>query len=229
MGVASTPIMKSVFTEAIGREVWLREDTSDEQVWSDTFTGLYHLPPKEMPTPTLVLDLGANIGLTAAHYCVMWPKADVVGYEMDYNNCDVATVNVPKALILPQAIAGEPGFVSYNQNLRAEAFTYVYGGDSRVKAVTLLQAIEDVWGQDAKVDFVKMDIEGAEWDVIEDGTWVNSVRHLVIELHEPGRAGVLDDSQAMVQEAITRLNALGLYARHHPPHPRAVYARCVWL
>lgn len=202
----------------------LRLDGSDRQVWADTFTGLYHLPPPEMAVPSTVLDLGANIGLTAAHYRALWPDAQIVAVEMDEENAAIARLNFPGS-VLRYAVGGHSGWRVYSNAPRAEAYavgeplpTYVYltEGESRVMGSRLydLLAVFD----DRQCDFVKMDVEGAEWEVFGDDQWVPFVRHLLVELHGDG------DSVALVERAVSALRHLGFEARHHPPHPQAVYA-----
>lgn len=81
--------LDSVWTPQVGRYVALRETGSDRTVWADTFSGLYHVPPVPI-WPETVLDLGANIGLTTAHYRTLWPDAQIVAVEMDAACCAIA-------------------------------------------------------------------------------------------------------------------------------------------
>jgi FkbM family methyltransferase len=218
--------MDRQFTPALGRHVLLRPGTSDRQVWADTFTGLYHVPPADMPKPETVLDLGANIGLTAAHYSEMWPFAAVVAVEMDEACADLAEMNAPDTTVRRHAVSGEGGWGTYDPAVRAEAYAFTrrIGQDPeaaegrRVHSHTLQQVILREFGEGG-VDFVKMDVEGEEWALFEVGdTWAPLVRHLLVELHGAG------GSPALLVGAITALERLGLRACHLLPHPQAVYA-----
>lgn len=187
--------------------------------------GRYHLPPDEMPPPVTVLDLGANVGLTAAHYCALWPHAKVVGYELDGDCANLAHQNAPAATIRLLAVYGHRGEASYDASVRAEAFTVVHGGPDRVYAVTMDDAITYAFGPGPVVDFCKMDVEGAEWEIFETvESWGLRVRHLLVELHSlVGDMGA-EHGRMLVEHAVAKLRAGGYEARHHEAHPRAVWA-----
>lgn len=203
------------WTADLGRNVLLRTDTMDRQVWADTFTGRYHLPPP-MPTPARVLDAGCNIGLTVAHYMRTWPGCRVVGVEMDAGCVALARLNAPHADIVEAAVGAHNGTGSYNPTVPSDS--YALGAPGRTVTVrTLHDLITDRLGDEA--DLVKMDIEGAEWDVFSGpDDWVAVTKHLLVELHGPG------GSAHLVEAAVEQLTRLGFTAEHHTPHPQAVWA-----
>lgn len=187
-------------TAALGRPVTLREDTRDRQVWADTFSGLYHVPPLDMPTPKTVLDLGANIGLTVAHYSQLWPEARIVAVEMDDRNADLIPVNAPGVDIVRVAVADQMGWATYDGGRASDAYSisrppeeiFTYTRETTVVALAYL--IENQF--DGPVDFVKMDIEGAEWDLLwNHADWSPLVKNIIVELHADARA--LDNEHAL--------------------------------
>lgn len=225
-----------VWTPDLGREVCVREGTSDRQVWSDVFSGRYHLPPSDMPQPpTSVLDVGANIGLTAAHYKRLWPAAQVVAVEMDEACAALAEENAPGVEVRCHAVSGRGGWGSYDPLVRAEAFQFTRGGQGEllqpaelpnrwiVSSYTLRQVIRRSFmiPDHGLLDFLKLDVEGEEWALFKHGAWAPLVRHLLVEVHDVG-AGL--SSPTLVAAACQQLDALGFDASHHPPHPQAVYA-----
>lgn len=228
------------YTRDLHREVYLRPGTSDRQVWADTFTGLYHVPPLDLGGrdfyPATVLDLGANIGLTSAHYQALWPEADIVAVEMDEESAKLIERNAPGVRVKQYAVSGEGGWGTYNPGARAEAYAFErrvgedpenatgqYVMSHTLRQVILRSFVHDGQAEDYRpVEFVKMDIEGEEWAIFEHGDWAPLVAHLLVELHPAG--GRPDDSDALVFEAIDRLAALGYCAERHQPHPRAVFA-----
>jgi FkbM family methyltransferase len=173
-----------------------------------------------MPAARTVLDLGANIGLTAAHYQAMWPFAQVLAVEMDLDNCELARRNFT-GIVFQRAVVGRHvQQVRYSTEVAAEAYSVVEEGDAAARAIFLLDLIVSFFGSIA-VDFCKMDVEGSEWGLLEMGTWWSrEIRHLLIELHgEPGEPS--EDVRVRGFEALTKI---GYDARHHPPHPQAVWA-----
>lgn len=203
----------------MGRDLFLRPDKADRRVWADTFTGRYHTPPSTMPKPNTVLDLGANIGLTCAHYNAMWPDATIVGVEMDTGCVEMARLNAPGCVFLQHAVCGRNGVGGYNPDVQSDAYSLVHDPVVRVETKTLAETIRLAFPPAVTVDFVKMDIEGAEWEVFAGpDDWVPLVRYLLVELHGS------DDSQTLVRHGVSELQSLGFTAAHHRRHPQAVWA-----
>lgn len=168
--------LKQQYIEQLKKDIWYRPGTKDEVVIKDTFEGLYHMPPV-LIHPKSVLDLGANIGLTMAHYELMWPDAKIVGYEMDVDNAIIASKNTDSTVI-SYAISKRSGVQTYGGD---DESGYALGkGDKFVIGITL----DDLAEKYADVHFVKMDIEGAEVDVLNSGyVWPFSFRTMLIEVH----------------------------------------------
>lgn len=222
-----------VSTPHLGHSVVLRVGTSDEQVWADTFTGRYHLPPEGMPAPATVLDLGANIGLVSAHYRNLWPQADVVAVEMDAENAAVAERNAQGVRVVHAAVSDRAGVTYYDDSGHSTIAYAVGAGNRRVMGQTLRKIILRSFAQDAEggvniVDFVKMDIEGMEWRLFAKPDWRALVRYLLIELHGVP-VGLIDgrDHAEIVRLGIARLADVGFSARVHDWHPQSVFAERV--
>lgn len=209
-----------IYSTDLGRVVTLREGTSDEDVYAATFNGRYHLPPPWMPTPATVLDLGANIGLTAAHYSRLYPHAVVTAVEMDHANCAQIHENWPGGLIVEAAVVVAPHeALRYDPAAPAEAFTLLPGpGTEPALKLTMVECCELAAGL-APVDLVKMDIEGMEWHLFNHGhAWSRLVRHLIVELHLPS----VDAAEARLLGA-AKLHALG-YQTQSTNHPAGLFA-----
>ena len=174
-----------------GTPVALRPATSDITVLWDTFLGNYHLPPRELgPRVFTIWDLGANIGLTMADLAVRFPDACVLGVELDEANAAVCRRNVSpwadRCRVLEGAVWPTEGEVAYRHSPGQEFGTRVVGageGTRQARAITLdrLMAEHNGW-----VDYVKMDIEGAEREVLRRNVgWAQRVRGIRVEVHEP--------------------------------------------
>src|SRR5262245_55939308 len=141
----------------------LRPGTTDALVYQETFEGLYHLPPEWMPDPETVLDLGANIGLVGLHYQMIWPRARVVMVEMDALNARQALRNNPGGLVLHEAVGPRTQVGYYKRGGDQYAYRLNYSSGTRVMVEALGQLIDRIFK--GRVDFVKMDIEGTEWEL----------------------------------------------------------------
>lgn len=170
-----------------GREVLVRPGTSDLATLWGTFVYRNHLPPPALGTPLTIWDLGANIGLTMAHFAHCFPQARVLGVELDEDNVALARLNVAAwgdrcevvhAAVWPvdQVVhyQGWPGGTSnYHVTPTADGVP--------VRAMSLATLIRERGGP---VDYLKIDVEGAESSLFRDGTgWADEVRCLKVELH----------------------------------------------
>jgi FkbM family methyltransferase len=203
------------YVEALGRDVALRPDTTDEQIFHETFVKQFHVPPEEI-RPATVLDLGCNIGLTVAHFERLWPNAKIIGVELDEGNCAVARTNCQRARILHVAVAASSGRQSYSGE-EAWSFRLDPAGDRTVETRTLDELTDLVGG---RADFVKMDIEGSEWEVVKaPGKWPERVGSLLIEVH-----GTEGRRQEGLDEMAGYLREKGFICRKHEAHWSAVWA-----
>lgn len=208
--------MNTRYAEALGREVILRPGTTDDQVFHETFIKQFHVPPEEI-NPATVLDLGCNIGLTVAHYELLWPHAEIIGVELDAENCLVARRNCRRSRILNVAASADSGQRTYS-GAEEWGFRLDPAGDRVIEARTLDELI-DLFGD--RVDFIKMDIEGAEWEVVTGPRdWLASVGSLLIEIH-----GTEGRRQAGMDEMMGYLREEGFTCRTHDVHWSAVWAK----
>lgn len=203
-----------------GREVRLRPSTSDvDTVWG-TFAGRYHLPPPEAPEPLgLVWDLGANIGLTMADIADRHPCARIVGVELDAENAALARANLKpwgeRCELIEAAVWPHDGEMRYVRLAGATSGHHVTEAALEDDpAVTAVHAISP-WsllaldGPGAVVDYAKIDVEGAERDLLrEEAGWTERVRTVNVEVHEP----------YTIEECSEDLRALGFETRVDPRH-----------
>lgn len=210
------------YVPELGRQITLRPGTTDQQTLQDVIAGRYHLPPASMPTPATVLDLGANIGLTAAHYARLWPQALITAVEMDAGNAAVAAQNWPGGMIIEAAVVSEAqaafGDVrGYDPGMPEEA--YALGtGTTKPRAFYTLSELCAVAAGVVPVDFVKMDVEGMEWFLLDEAEgWAPQVRHLLVELHLP------EDPASARMLGASKLDALG-FDSEASTHPAGLFA-----
>lgn len=205
-----------VFTVELQRPVWLRPGGVDERVWADTFTGRYHIPRSRVGTPASILDLGANIGLVAAHYQVLWPQAFIVCVEMDSESAALARLNAPGITVIECAVSASRGHGCYDADEDADSYVFRPGetGGIDVAGYPLSEIIVEHCG--GYVDFVKMDVEGEEWRLLADPEWAPLVGNLLVELH--GKGG------GELARGIELLEQAGYQAEGQAPHPQSVFA-----
>jgi len=130
-----------------GQTIYCRSGLADLGVVYDTFEGRYHLPPAGIGAVRTILDLGANIGLTMAHFAVLYPQARILGVELagarilgvelDAANCELCRKNIApygeRCQVLNAAVWHMPGEVSY-AGVRESGYAIATGLEQRAKA-----------------------------------------------------------------------------------------------
>jgi FkbM family methyltransferase len=170
-----------------GREVLVRPGTSDVGTVWGTFARRYHLPPPELEAPRTIWDLGANIGLTIADFACRFPRARIVGVELDGDNVALARRNVAswadRCEVIHAAVWTSDGEVRYRGWVGGTS-NYQVTADAAGRPVRALSLATLMSERGGPVDYLKIDIEGAERALFRDGTgWAGQVRCIKVELH----------------------------------------------
>ena len=177
-----------------GRVV-LRHRTRDIDVFDEIFVGNRGYEPpgavairfRDRP-PAKVLDLGGNVGLFGVYALARWPAATITSVEPDAANLPLlgrcVQVNEASArwTIIAACAANRPGVVAFSGGRLADSAIALEGEEvtGHVVAVDALELLKDA-------DFAKIDIEGAEWDLLLDQRFAASAPDvLVMEWHQRG-------------------------------------------
>lgn len=136
-----------------------------------------------------VLDIGAHVGVATAYVLKNYPEAEVWAYEADPKIAEIFAKNIESqgwtnVKIEATAVWDKDGRVAFNQQSSDSGFVVedVLDGSKSVKAKSL-QSIFNQIG-DRPVDLLKMDIEGAETQVLSSLRGeLNQVRKIFVEYH----------------------------------------------
>ncbi len=155
-------------------------------------------------SPGFIIDAGAYIGDTTAYFLSRFPNARVLALEPNEESFALASRNlVPygdRVELIKAALWSTETTVRIDGHQTSSRV-----GPSGVVALT--ETVESLMRRsgDRTVDLLKLDIEGAECEVIAGGvgSWLNQVRLLLLETHG-------DDSEAY---AIGTLRSAGFVCR----------------
>ncbi len=140
----------------------------------------------------IVLDVGANHGFFALAVRGFFPQAVVHGYEPNPRvwHCFEHNYRLLECIAFREAMGQLDGWVEIEHlgdSISAQTRTTEKSG--RIPMVSLGRAIERIGG---KVDLLKLDCEGAEWDILQDRNALGHVSAITMEYHDFGFDGCND-------------------------------------
>ena len=204
-----------------GRSLFVRHPGSDAWVVHEVIKRGVYLPPPEAARaiergagPPRIVDVGANIGSATLLFLERFPDARVLALEPNPENaallrrtndcnslsgqCEVREIAAGTSPGVAQ-LKGFAGLVHFVRENTAEAvdrspflrpFQKEEGPPARIEVVDVLPLLDGA-------DLVKMDIEGAEWPILQDPRFAGlRIASIVLEYHPQG-APAEDTTQAV--------------------------------
>ena len=145
-----------------------------------------------------IIDCGANIGLSVIYFKSIYPRATITAFEPDNTNADIFEKNVVMhhlkgVSLVRAAVWNKVDTLSfYSTGSQGSKIADDHRSPQRpvqVKAIRLADLI-----QHTQVDFLKIDIEGAEFEVMQDcRPYLYNVQNIFLEYH-----GKADSSDRLI-------------------------------
>jgi FkbM family methyltransferase len=192
----SVPSGISLPVRGLGREVVFRGRT-DKGVMSHFFTPNYRIRDSAAHPVRVIVDAGANIGIETLRFRHFHPEARIVAIEPDSGNFAMLSRNAGsdgKIELLNSGLWSHkcrlhiiPGASA--EGFRAEEMTGApQPGD--VDAVSIPSIMESRGIEE--IDILKLDIEGAEYEVFSAAdveSWIRRVKVMIFECPDADRPG----------------------------------------
>lgn len=146
----------------------------------------YYTPKSAAP---VLLDLGACEGDFTRHFIATYPDATVVMVEANRSLYPkLARVLSPRVSSIWAAVSGRKGSLTFTEDLSSiHCGSWVFDTAEHrssydVPSITLDDLVQSV----GQVDLVKMDVEGAEWEIIEtvSPAALDRIAQMTIEFHD---------------------------------------------
>jgi len=153
-----------------------------------------------------IYDCGANIGTSCLYFRLLFPNARIIAFEADPEIAKVCEANLGKNRIsgiqlIPKAVWVANDGVEFVTDGADGGSIY---GDNRHKTRVASVRLKHYLEKEEQVDMLKMDIEGAEVDVILDCQGcLSKVRNLFVEYHS------WKDQEQRLDEILSVLSANG--------------------
>lgn len=176
-----------------GRSITYRLNRGDIQSIREVLMDeVYRLPFRADQVDVLV-DLGANIGLTSLFYSRTLKARSIIAVEPDHSNARLARENLRglPAVVFQAAIGPFDGTARFSTNRESNLGSLSSNSSGIEVPVMSMDSVLERVPEGAKI-IVKLDIEGGEEDLLQANTnWLSRVDGFVVEFH-PDRVDYLE-------------------------------------
>lgn len=176
----------------------------------------------------LIIDCGANIGLSVIYFKKQYPGAKVIAFEPDSTNFDLLTANVASQHLQDVALHKQAVWTAntqlqfYNEgSMSSRIGDAVTNSGVESHSMVNVDATRLYDWLAGPVDLLKIDIEGAEYAVIKDiESRLHLVQYLFLEYH-----GLFSENHKLEEMlALIRRNGFSYYiSEAYPIYPTPFY------
>jgi FkbM family methyltransferase len=194
LGFQQPPILKIKPRQAKYPLIARLGDSSDMSVFNQIFNFNGYAGLRNLSSPRLILDLGANVGYSSAYFLSCFPTANVVAVEPDPDSFQLCCRNLIPYGNRAQVVLG----AAWSRRCRLvlargvgdgrEWATQVHESDggkdeATVEGWDIPSLLELAGGKE--IDLLKVDVEKSELEIfnLSSSRWLPSVRTICIELH----------------------------------------------
>lgn len=184
----------SVKIPGTANSVTLRKNTTDVAVFKHIFIQEEYKFKTDLK-PKFIIDAGANIGLSSIFFSNQFPSAKILSIEVEKENYTVLVKNTesyPNIIPLNAGLWDKTVALEIvNPEYEATGFMVRETTDSNPNGFNAISVNEimDQY-QILEVDLFKIDIEGAEKELLTNNTeWIGRTKVIIIELHDRKKEG----------------------------------------
>lgn len=144
----------------------------------------------QMGWTPLIIDLGANVGLSALYFSLQWPKAKVLAVEPEACNFDCLVANTlsrPQITAFQRAASCRQEAVEIsNPDTDPVGFQTRAAAGGGIATITVPELLQQYPMSAGFLPFmIKVDIEGYESVLFEENVdWIDAFPLMTIELHD---------------------------------------------
>ncbi len=145
----------------------------------------------------LIIDAGAHIGLATLYFKYLYPQAKILAFEPNLKNFSLLENNIAQnhltdVTLIPKALHKHQGKATFYADktdfswLSTSSFHQkAWDGSQQTQALTVETVrLGSYLQQFSQIDFLKMDIEGAETMVLLSlGEEIKKIKQLIFEFH----------------------------------------------
>ena len=195
------PIKVRVQSPCVRYPICIRLKTTDvSALWHILAMSEYHCELSK--SPRVIVDAGANIGLTSIFYANKYPEARIIAIEPEPSNYEILKENARPYPNVDTVCAAlwkadceidllDPGNGNHGFQTKERGEDSSGRVLARTQGMTVTSLIRLC--KLGHIDILKVDIEGSEKEVFEhSSSWMDNVGVIAIETHEQLRKGCED-------------------------------------
>jgi FkbM family methyltransferase len=203
-------VVKLHFQKGRYHPIYIRLPGSDVEVFKQSLGHRreYEHAASLVQDPKWIVDLGANIGLASVFFLERFPGCKVLAVEPDPENIDICRLNLApygdRVTLIQAAVWPHRTRLNVSHDFgdglawATKVVQSAPGEAGAVEGIDMPTLIGRTGG--AEIDFLKMDIEGAELPLFSaDTSWLGRVKALGVELHDHFLPGCWEAFHAAVK------------------------------
>jgi FkbM family methyltransferase len=187
--IAKIPRYQTGITKIFGFDFIFADSASFAGQYTEIFKKqIYNF--RSNNTRPYIVDCGANIGVSILYFNRLYPASEIIGFEPDYSIFNILKKNLAFAIpgnitLINKGIWNREGKINFiDEGADGGSIIEDHNTFNEEPNITEVEVTSLKKYLDKKVDFLKIDIEGAESIVIEDcGSLLKNVDRIFIEFH----------------------------------------------
>lgn len=170
-----------------GMKITFPDAASFIAIYDEIFERFNYDFDTENQTP-FIIDCGANIGISTLFFKRRYPEATILAFEPDkevynYLQKNIEQVQDSRIILLNKGVWKEDAELEFMSD-GSDAGSVVILENSGNRRLNKITAVRLSPFMNREIDFLKIDIEGAELDVLKEiGDRLNLVKRIFIEYH----------------------------------------------
>ncbi len=165
-----------------------------ELILADCYQILNH--PKSFKS-LVIVDIGANVGMFSKICTLKYPNAEIYAYEPNPKSIKWLEMNSEgtNIQVFPVAVWNSLGTVKLDINCDSIDVRVSDGGNIEVMSISPEQVAEG-----KQIDILKLDCEGAEWQILNNYSLLKRSKYLYMEYHL-NQSNTIEDMQKIIENS----------------------------
>lgn len=198
------------FIEVQGHRIFYSHERSAKQTINEIFTRKnYHL--KSINPNPFIIDCGSNIGIATLFFKIHYPQATVFCFEPDPNaflilKKNISANNFKDITLINAAVSNTQGYINFFGEIDTQepagtgnSIIEAWGKQRHTSCMVRVKAVQLSTYINQTVDFLKLDIEGAEQQVLEElGDKLHLVREIIAEVHQVDKTQNINNVKSII-------------------------------